>query len=57
MLSEEKSDLILLKVKEVHNINSVVFIDFFNDLFDLCGYPLAGKGRSLNVPRTKPSNS
>ena len=57
MLSEEKSDLILLKVKEVHNINSVFFIDFFNDLFDLCGYPLAGKGRSLNVPRTKPSNS
>lgn len=57
MLSEERSDLILLKVKEVHNINSVVFIDFFNDLFDLCGYPTCVEGGLLNVARTKLSNS
>ncbi len=39
MLGEENSNVILLKLKDTANINSVVFIDIFNDIFDLCGYP------------------
>lgn len=40
MLGEESSNVILLKLKDTNSINSVVFIDIFNDIFDLCGYPL-----------------
>ena len=40
MLNERNSDIILLKLRDVGNINSVVFIDIFNDVLDLCGYPL-----------------
>lgn len=40
MLGEDHSEVILLKLKDTSNINSVVFIDIFNDIFDLCGYPL-----------------
>lgn len=40
MLNEKDSNIILLKLRDVGNINSVVFIDIFNDVFDLCGYPL-----------------
>ena len=39
MLGEENSNIILLKLKDMGNIGSVVFIDIFNDIFDLCGYP------------------
>lgn len=39
MLGEPNSEVILLKLKDTGDINSVVFIDIFNDIFDLCGYP------------------
>lgn len=38
MLSEPNSNMILLKLKDTTNISSVVFIDIFNDVLDLCGY-------------------
>lgn len=46
MLNERNSDIILLKLRDVGNINSVVFIDIFNDVFDLCGYPLRHPDRN-----------
>lgn len=39
MLNEKHGNLILLKLRDVNNINSVVFIDIFNDIFDLFEYP------------------
>ena len=39
MLNERNSNIILLKLRDTGNINSVVFIDIFNDMLDLCGYP------------------
>ena len=38
MLSEPNSNMILLKLKDTTSISSVVFIDIFNDVLDLCGY-------------------
>ena len=46
MLNERNSDIILLKLRDVGNINSVVFIDIFNDVLDLCGYPLRHPDRN-----------
>ena len=46
MLNERNSDIILLKLRDVGNINSVVFIDIFNVVLDLCGYPLRHPDRN-----------
>lgn len=46
MLNERDSIIILLKLRDVGNINSVVFIDIFNDVLDLCGYPLRHPDRN-----------
>lgn len=39
MLNEQNSNLILSKLRDVSDINNVVLVDIFNDVFDLCGYP------------------
>lgn len=46
MLNERDSNIILLKLRDVGNINSVVFIDIFNDVLDLCEYPLRHPDRN-----------
>lgn len=40
MLNESGSQVILSKLRDLSDINNVVLIDIFNDVFDLCGYPL-----------------
>ena len=39
LLSETNSQMILSKLRDLSDISNVVFIDIFNDIFDLCGYP------------------
>ena len=40
LLSETNSQMILSKLRHLSDIDNVVFIDIFNDIFDLCGYLL-----------------
>ena len=39
LLNESNSTILLSRLRDLSDINNVVLIDIFNDIFDLVGYP------------------